>query len=266
MLHKNTLFIVVFFLFCSCTKDYIEIDQNPVRLIAHAGFWSCNNSHQNSISSLINAQENNFWASEFDVRITKDSIPIVFHNSKINNSLIENVYYREIENIHLPNGEKIPTLSEYLFQGSLFPNTMLFLEIKEHSSSKIEELLVNRCLSLIHLYKMDEQIVFISFSYYVCQLLQKKSFKNLIMYLGDDKSPSQLLSDGFKAVDYSIATIYNRNDWYYEARKNKMDIYIYTIDRIDYLNKLIEMGGVTGVTTNVPDVLKQYLCTDFLYE
>ena len=48
-------------------------------IVAHRGFWNCEEAGyaKNSIASLRCAQEAGFWGSEFDVKMTADSVLLV---------------------------------------------------------------------------------------------------------------------------------------------------------------------------------------------
>ena len=66
------------------------------QLIAHRGFWKTENSAQNSISSLKNAQQLGVYGSEFDVRMTKDSVLMINHDEDINGILIAENHYQDL--------------------------------------------------------------------------------------------------------------------------------------------------------------------------
>ena len=55
-------------------------------ITAHRGYWKCEEAKnaQNSIASFRLAQEYGLWGSEFDVRLTKDDVVVVNHDSDIN--------------------------------------------------------------------------------------------------------------------------------------------------------------------------------------
>ena len=49
--------------------------------------------------------------------MTKDDVMIVNHDERIKDMVIENTFYEELRNITLSNGERLPTLEEYLLLG-----------------------------------------------------------------------------------------------------------------------------------------------------
>ena len=66
-------------------------NDKQVAVVAHRGFWNCEESgySKNSLASLIQAQNNGFWGSEFDVNMTLDEQLLVFHDSSIEGRSIE---------------------------------------------------------------------------------------------------------------------------------------------------------------------------------
>ena len=57
------------------------------RLVAHRGFYTTPGSDENTISSLINAQQLGVYGVEFDVNRTSDGELIVVHGPKVGDRL-----------------------------------------------------------------------------------------------------------------------------------------------------------------------------------
>lgn len=51
------------------------------KIVAHRGFWRTAGSAQNSLTSLQKSAELGLYGSEFDVWITADGVPVVFHDA-----------------------------------------------------------------------------------------------------------------------------------------------------------------------------------------
>ena len=62
-------------------------------VVAHRGYWRTDGSAQNSITSFQKAEEVGCWGSEFDVWLTADGIPVVFHDATINGMRIEDTTF-----------------------------------------------------------------------------------------------------------------------------------------------------------------------------
>ena len=88
--------------------------QAQPQIVAHRGYWRTEGSAQNSLTSLQKAADLGLWGSEFDVWITDDGVPVVFHDDSFDNMRIEDNSYAALMNHQLANGELLPTLQQYL--------------------------------------------------------------------------------------------------------------------------------------------------------
>ena len=95
------------------------------KVVAHRGYWMTEGSAQNSIASLQKAAEIGCWGSEFDVWMTADGIPVVFHDATVEGIRIEDTTYATLMNHRLQNGEFIPTLQQYLTEAKRLTNCRL---------------------------------------------------------------------------------------------------------------------------------------------
>ena len=110
--------------------------QAQTRVIAHRGFWKTEGSAQNSIAALQKADSIGCYGSEFDVWMTKDNQLVVNHDANFKSKSMEKSNGKELMELQLDNGEKLPSLKQYLKAGKKV-NTRLILELK---SEWIEEL------------------------------------------------------------------------------------------------------------------------------
>lgn len=117
------------------------------QIIAHRGFWKTGNSVENSISALKNAQEMGVYGSEFDIRMTKDEHLVVNHNADFRGIVIADALYKDLKQLKLDNGEKIPTLSDFLKQGKKDNKVKLIIELKPDTNSERETKLVEKAIA-----------------------------------------------------------------------------------------------------------------------
>ncbi|HVK97310.1 MAG TPA: glycerophosphodiester phosphodiesterase [Flavisolibacter sp.] len=120
----------------------------PFQIIAHRGGGRTADilpASENSIEILKLAPQLGSTGVEIDVRLTKDGIPILYHDARLNERLvqksgllgpIENYSYAQLNTIvRLKNGERIPTLRDALI--TIVVNTplnLVWLDIKYHGS------------------------------------------------------------------------------------------------------------------------------------
>jgi glycerophosphoryl diester phosphodiesterase len=240
------------------------------KIIAHRGYWQTDSSAQNSAASLHKAADLGCWGSEFDVWITADGVCVVNHDAEINGMRIENSRYADIRSIRLSNGEMLPTLEQYLWQGvHVFP-TRLILEIKSHSTKEAERKCVNEVLRLVKKYGAVDQTDYISFSLNVCEYIVEQAPKALngpngqrsgkredkvklcVEYLGGDLSPEEVKAKGITGIDYNRDILLNKHpEWIDECRKLGLTVNVWTVDDLNEIWKLIQ-DKADKITTNRP--------------
>ena len=114
--------------------------------IAHRGLWSSTVT-ENSITAYERAIAHGF-AIEIDVYLTKDKIPVCFHDENLErmtgkNTLIYDKTLAELKELSLKNsGEKIPTLDEVL--SLCEKKTPLLIELKNQPDKKIVEIVTEK--------------------------------------------------------------------------------------------------------------------------
>jgi glycerophosphoryl diester phosphodiesterase len=222
------------------------------RIIAHRGLWMREGSAQNSITALIKSGEIGAYGSEFDVQLTKDGVIIVNHDDSINGKRIDQKMYSEIQDIRLRNGERLPTLVDYLNVGKSISHLQLILEIKPLNSDDKENECVRKTIELVHKMGMEKQVEYISFSLNVCEQLAKLTPKSMISYLKGDKSPEAIHSIGINGIDYNYKCYDNNPGWIKSAHDLGMKVNVWTVDNIVEAEKMIKMN-VDYITTNIPE-------------
>lgn len=100
------------------TVEFTVCDNPSVsmpRIIAHRGQHQdgVENSTENSIAALTNAQKLGIHGAEFDVWITADDVPVINHNTTVAGSdlRIEESAYAQIRDLTLANGENYRRLT-----------------------------------------------------------------------------------------------------------------------------------------------------------
>jgi len=239
------------------TKDFLYPYQSDgnTKIIAHRGFWKSPSSAQNSITALAHTQEINIYGSEFDVLVTADGIPVVNHDDAIEGYVIEKTNYEVIKDIKLKNGERLPTLEEYLMEGLKDPSTRLVFELKPHSSEEIEREAVKEVVKLIKKYDILGQTDFISFSLFICKEFIKHFPDANVAYLGGNIAPTELYKAGLNGLDYHISALRKNPQWIKEAHDLGMTVNVWTVNQKEDMLEMIELG-VDFITTDDPLLVK----------
>ncbi len=224
-------------------------------IVAHRGFWNCEEAGyaKNSLAALRCAQEAGFWGSEFDVNMTADGVLIVYHDSDIKGKKIEKHPYSEFADFEIKNGEKIPTIDQYLEQGKLYPETMLVYELKPHSSAEVEDRFIDLTITKLEEHGLldPERVMFISFSLHICEVIAQRLPDFTVQYLDSNRNPDELADLGIDGVDYNQAVFKVHRKWYKKARKRDMSVNVWTVNHKKPIKKMLRLG-VDMITTDNP--------------
>jgi len=227
---------------------------NPV--VAHRGAFKKNSLPENSIASLKEAIRLGCTGSEFDVRMTADDSLIINHDPHFNKLEIEKTTYLELTQFKLSNGEKLPTLTDYILAG-LNKNlqTRLVLEIKPSGVSKERgKQIAEKVVKLVKELNAGAPIVYISFDYDILKRVIELDPKASTQYLNGDKSPAQLKADRIDGADYHFTVFKKNPDWIEQAKKNKIILNAWTVNDAATMDWLLA-NGFDFITTNEPELL-----------
>ncbi|MDR1758065.1 MAG: glycerophosphodiester phosphodiesterase [Bacteroidales bacterium] len=228
------------------------------RIIAHRGYWDTLGSAQNSLSSLQNAQSSRCYGSEFDVIVTFDGIPVINHDASIDKFPIEQTNYLLLKDIHLKNGEVLPTLKDYLLQGKKNKNTKLVLEIKPHQTVENEDRAVEIITRSVKEARMERQVEYISFSLHICQKIREQQKQVPVSYLGGNCSPREIDSLNLSGIDYNYRVFLQHPEWIKEARERNLTVNVWTVNEVEQMKQCL-LWQVDFITTDKPIILQQQI-------
>lgn len=225
------------------------------KVVAHRGYWAAEGSAQNSIASLQKAAEIGCWGSEFDVWLTADGVPVVFHDGTVEGIRIEDTTYATLMNIRLKNGEFIPTLQQYLMEAQRWPDCRLIFEVKPHRNAKRDYMISELAVELVNMMGLDSRTDYISFSKNVCRRIHELAPKAKVAYLNGELSPREVKELGWTGIDYNMKVFDNHPDWALEAKEHGLEVNVWTVDGEEALTRFAKMPGIDIITTNEPEEL-----------
>ena len=229
------------------------------KIVAHRGYWRTDGSAQNSITSLQKAAAVGCYGSEFDVWITADGVPVVFHDATIDGIRIEDTTFATLMNHRLQNGEFIPTLQQYLTEGSKIEGCQLILEIKPHRNEVRDKRIADMCVELVRTLGLEKKTEYISFSKVVCQRLHEITPDSKVAYLNGELAPAQIKEMGLTGIDYNEKVFVKHPEWLQEAKQLGVEVNVWTVDGEENLRHHVNLEGVDLITTNDPEILKGIL-------
>jgi glycerophosphoryl diester phosphodiesterase len=239
------------------SKQFRIVDDNFTRnkVIAHRGAWKNTGAPENSIAALNHAVRLGCEGSEFDVRMSADSLPVINHDPSIQGVSIAKTRAEELLKLKLANGETLPTLEDYLKAGMMQNKTKLILEIKPSELGKENSIAASRkIVTLVEKLNAQAWVDYISFDYDVCKEVMKLAPYAKVAYLNGDKTPADLVSDNFFGLDYHYNVLQKNPSWVQDAKSNKLTINVWTVNEKSMMEELLEKN-VDFITTNEPELL-----------
>lgn len=229
------------------------------KVVAHRGFWNTENSDQNTLASFIKADSIGCYGSEIDVWLTTDDQLIINHDKNFHGLFMETAPFEELRKIKLKNGEKIPTLDEYLAVVRQKPDTRLVLEMKSLTDYGREDVACRMIADKLLKHGVLEQTDIIVFSLNAAMTF-KKIFPTgvKIFYLDGDLTPKKIKKLGLSGIDYSVKVLKKHPEWVKQAHGQGLEVNVWTVNSEEDMKYFIDLG-VDYITTDHPDKLLQLL-------
>lgn len=228
----------------------------PLQIVAHRGFWDCDEGGhaQNSVASLKAAQDHHFWGSEFDVQLTKDGYVVSNHDKEYGpeKMVIIDHTLEELRQYTLPNGEELPTLEQYLEQGTK-SQTVLVLEFKTQRTEGLCDELIAKTLEQVKAAGLYDpaRICFISFSKYICKKVAAECPEFTVEYLMGTMSAKEMDGYSIGGDDCNIVFHALNPNRVKRLHKKGLKSNVWTIDSEKHIANMVKIG-VDQITTNNP--------------
>jgi glycerophosphoryl diester phosphodiesterase len=231
---------------------------NPV--VAHRGAWKAAGHPENSIASLKYAIKLGCIGSEFDVRMTADNVAVVNHDPTYFGLEIENVRYEDLLAHKLSNGEKIPTLEEYILAGlKKNKKTRLVLEIKPSTKGKTRAIeIAEKIYQQVNALKAQKMVDYISFDIEMLKTLVRLNPNVTTQHLNSDLSPEEIKALGISGIDYNYQVFKKKPEWIKQAKELGLILNVWTVNNVEDIDYFLKQK-FDFITTNEPELTKERL-------
>lgn len=226
---------------------------------------------ENTMSAFKAAVDMKADMIELDVLLSKDNIPVVFHDERLDgktngSGLVCDHTLSDLKKHDAGSwfdtkfkNERIPTLREVL---EFSRNRILVnIEIKpEVVTEKEESGIVELVLNLVEELGMEEVVMISSFDYRVLERLSKRetNIKSALLYervQSHGREPSRLAKD-YNIDAFNCSHHQLIDNWVLQLNNNKIPFFIYTVNDELTMKSLIQVGA-KGIFTDKPDVLNK---------
>lgn len=231
---------------------------------------------ENSYEAVKDANDSGADFAEIDIQLSKDGIPIVFHDTSLSrlsntNKNVADLTAKQLQSITLTQNQHsshIITLEELIQRMQKEKMTVgLLVEFKPTSTNARE--MVDKVIQIIDQYHFSRQAIFMSLNMESVQILNEKKPQWWVGYciygsLGDIDDSIWDMNIDFLAMEENRAS----TAFIQKAVKHMIPIYIWTVDNVKKMKQYLDMG-VCGIITNYPDagkeIISEYQTKHFQY-
>ena len=231
-----------------------ELSNNKkVKFYAHRG--ASEDFPEHTMAAYLGAIEQGALGFECDIRITKDEVPILWHDASMkkeakNAAVIANKTHSEIKAIY----PAVMTLNE-LLDLAITHKKSLALETKHPvpTGNRVEELVVAELHKRKNeISKSGINIAVMSFSWFAIEKIKKMDSKiRTVMLLHESNQRIARRFTSAQIIGPSIEMIKKSPDLVAEIKKSGKELYVWTVDSTEDL-QYCESVGVDVVMTNRP--------------
>lgn len=229
--------------------------KSETKVVAHRGFWRTEGSDQNSIASLLKADEVGAWGAEFDVWRASDGVLVLNHDGVHDGHNVQTTPSTVLTTLRLANGETMPTLDAYLAAAKK-TKVHLVLELKPHATPEAETAAAEAAVKAVEAAKLTKRVTYITFSRHAMVELIRLAPKNDVLYLGSDISPEELEKLGAAGGDYNHGVYIKHPEWLEYMKQHGMISNIWTVNHpVDMIWAMRQQ--IDFLTTDRPDLFLQ---------
>ncbi|MFS0725525.1 glycerophosphodiester phosphodiesterase [Paenibacillus sp. 1P07SE] len=146
---------------------------------------------ENSLMSFQSAIDKGFAYLEIDVHLSKDGIPMVMHDETVDrmtdgSGRVADYTCEELQRLHLPGGERVPTLEEAL----LLAKGRIQVDIELKQAGDRHPGLEQAVLDVIRQHELYDEVFITSFDHYAIQRLRELSERIRLGIINSSVSPA----------------------------------------------------------------------------
>jgi glycerophosphoryl diester phosphodiesterase len=233
--------------------------QSQTKIIAHRGFSGI--APENTLIAFQKAIDVGADYFELDVHKSKDNELIVIHDESVDKTssngrtgIVADLNYDELKDIKVGysskfkdtfKDEKIPTLKEALEMAK--GKIKVCIEIKVLG-------IAEEVLKTIREVGVKDQVIIFCFSYEVLEKIREMNKTIPILYLEGESNTETIkkaLAINANAIGLGSKSTLSKK-YIEEANKQGIEVWRWTVDDVDEMKQLIEIG-INGLITNYPD-------------
>ena len=241
------------------TVKLSDITKEKVSLVAHRGLSS--QAPENTLPALQLAAESGHTVAEFDIRLTKDGVWVLSHDSKINrmtssSGRVADYTYFDLAGVKINNGAnykdypglKIPSLDDAL-DACLKYGIKPMIEIKSYTDEGIKKLVAS-----IISHGFEGSCYVISFNRQALDKVRAKK-KNIPLVLLvkklDDETVQKCIEDPETGVSFKADKKHNTAEKIKQLTDAGIELFCWVTDDAEYIDFYSPLGVKNFVTNRI---------------
>ncbi|WP_028042058.1 glycerophosphodiester phosphodiesterase family protein [Candidatus Stoquefichus massiliensis] len=263
--HKRIVQVVLLIIILCLGSLYLRRDAYVHRpwVIGHrgSGYYI-----ENTYEAIKDANDSGADYAEIDIQLSKDGIPVVFHDSQLSrlsdvNASVLDMTAEELEKIELKQKgmtSHIMTLEELIIKMKEEKlHIGLLIELKPVQGNG--ENMAEKIIEIIEEQHFSKQSIFMSLDYPSAQYLNQLKPEWWVGYciyssVGDIDDSIWDMNMDFLAIEENRAS----TSFVQKAVKHMLPVYVWTVDHSKRMKQYLDMG-VSGLITNYPDLGKMII-------
>lgn len=241
----------------------MDLTHLNLEIIAHRGFSAV--APENTLAAFNAAIQNNADSVEFDVQLSADKVPIIFHDVTLDrltgtSGKVQEKTLAELQTCDVGlwfseryRGEKIPSLKEALATLKNFKK-FLYFDVKPHcdwSDLEVEDL-----VKLLRTEGILDRCIITSFSHQFLDQIQQSSPDLKIGHIVANEENfitqlDQAVVAGHKVISSQYRILLNNPALIEQSRSQGIDLVAWTVDSREDFQKLVDLGIVRIITNSL---------------
>lgn len=224
------------------------------RLQAHRGYW-LGGAQENTLEAFREARKRGALMFECDVQLSKDQIPVIFHDENLERLANRPEKISELTASQLKEFARVPSLREVLADKEV-PR---FVNIELKSRRKLDDPLERKVAEVVRAQKAENRVLFSSFnpfSLYRMSLHLPDVPRALLVTQEDDPDNHYLLKHMWLAPLLSFHCLHLDHKMVNEKMmrmwsRRRIPIAVWTVNGKEEIQNYLRMGAISVITDTV---------------
>lgn len=236
------------------TNEPPKYDFKGTKIIAHRTVWK--DSPENSLSSFENIVRRNAHGIEFDIRMSADGVLFVYHDPTINGFQISKTDSSVLAKQKINDNEYLPTLEEFLVIYNQIENynVKLYFDFKNTNDYAYNNIFVKKFVELLNKYNISEDNTICFYDFRILSFLRENNSNHQTAFVTDVPiNIDKLISLKVTAYALYFDKCNFTDEEIQKIKNNKLKIVVWTVNDIDKIKNMSQLGYVDAIMTDIPD-------------